>query len=123
MNTIRAILIDPFTREVKEIQIQTGLKHFYEAIGCSLVEVVRPHPQVDCWIDEEGLFVEDQAFFQFEGGDQPLAGRAILCSHDEDGNTTSAPSWLTTRDVKSIITWLGDMADNRPEPVFEIRTW
>ena len=124
MNTIRAILIDPFAKSVTEVQVQTGLKHFYELLGCDLVDVVRFGNGVDGWLDDEGLFKDPQAFFTIGAYPQPLAGKVLLCSHDEEGNTMPAHDWLTVERVFENIEWHGELSmEDRPQPEFSISTW
>lgn len=41
--------------QTRLITASTVLEHLYQLIGCSSVDVVRLTPQIDMWIDDEGL--------------------------------------------------------------------
>lgn len=88
---MRAILIDPFKQEVKEINLnkENLLQELYDTIGCSYVEKVSIGRNIDIIVDEEGLYKETPAF-QF-GPQIVLHGRAVIVNVDvEEGE------WIDT---------------------------
>lgn len=87
---LNAILIDPIAMTVHPLRIQHGLDAMYEAIGCELVDCVTIGDGIDLWVDDEGLFNCPDHVFILPGLHQPIAGRALILSHDDDGETTSA---------------------------------
>lgn len=71
----RSLRIDPVARTVTR-----GLDSWNSAlewIGADLLERVGCGADVDCWIDEEGALRDGQTFWVL-GGDQMIAGRAVL---------------------------------------------
>lgn len=81
---MRAILIDPFKQEVKEINLdkENLLQELYNTIGCSCVEKVYIARSIDIIVDEEGLYKETPAF-QF-GPQMILHGRAVIVNVDRE---------------------------------------
>lgn len=147
---MRAILINPFDRQVTEIEIPKSrgggrYKAMYDALGgpglpvdetfpddpeiwepaglerskmeVSTFDIQGIGPGVDLWIDDNGRITDRQACFKFKRGpDVPWAGRCIILSSDEGGNTIDAPDWLTVEQVKSKIEWLPYSFDYTPPP-------
>ena len=85
------VLIDPFTKTITEIEVENDLHVWYKLLDCELVDVIRLTARVDLWIDDEGLFKEPpkQAYFYIADLLEPVAGRALLLSHDAGGNSRS----------------------------------
>lgn len=97
---MRAILIDPETREVSEVEIDpTSLDDYYRLIGCDCFTAVTIDDQgTTVYVDDEGLFKGPSVFFLIKGYPQPLAGRGLVVGTDAEGNTIE-PSvsidWVT----------------------------
>jgi hypothetical protein len=112
-NTIRGILIDPYTKTLSYTDIELNdhggcLKGLYKAINCDLVELVRLSKDLDLWVDEEGLLKidEDTKYFHTEGMSNPIAGRGVLLGNKrtkEGIDATDCP--YTIDDVLSKITF------------------
>ena len=83
-NKIRAIIIDPFEREISETEIENNLEGLKSAIGDHWIELVRINGQNDMYVDEEGLFRENQQFFVMSGSQRkvPIAGKAVVVGSD-----------------------------------------
>lgn len=90
---MRGILIDPYNRQIDEIEIpeSTLLKTLYATIGCDLVTTASLDENNDVWLDDEGLLTARRAFvFKLDySGTQTFAGRGIVLAHDGHGNTIS----------------------------------
>jgi hypothetical protein len=91
---MRVILIDPFKREVKHVDMSgDNLQEFYRIIECSAVEVPVSWDDGDSlWIDEEGWFKdypEGRAGFEMEGWAYAIIGKAVITGVDAEGETTS----------------------------------
>jgi hypothetical protein len=82
---MRAILIDPFTQTIEEVDYSGDYKDIYSLIECDLFTTVYlPNTSDDTlFVDDEGLYVENQRFFKIDGFEQPLAGRGLLLGTDE----------------------------------------
>jgi hypothetical protein len=111
LTTLRAIIIDPYEQTVTEGEHPAGDKpqDYYDAIGhsCRAITVVRlpshsgrQHMLV---LDDEGLYVPGQRFFQLVGYQQPLAGRAILLGVTEEGASASATAPVAL--VRANVSW------------------
>lgn len=83
-NKIKAIIIDPFEREITETEIENNLEGLKGAIGDHWIELVRINNQNDMYVDEEGLFRENQQFFVMTGNQRkvPIAGKAVVVGSD-----------------------------------------
>jgi len=85
---MKAFLINPFDRTVKQVEHTGGLKNMCFLIHCNLVTTVELNDQLDTlWIDDEGLLgdLETQAFFTYAGYKQPLAGYGLILGCDDEG--------------------------------------
>lgn len=101
MQGFTTILIDPFTRTVSEVQYNGEYKHIYELIQCDTYDAARINKHGDAiFVDDEGLFKEEQAFFWHEDYPQPLAGRGLLLGCRSTDGETIAPS-TTLEEVRS----------------------
>jgi hypothetical protein len=102
---MRAILIDPFTQTIEEVDYSGDYKDIYGLIECDLFTTVYlPNTSDDTlFVDDEGLYVENQRFFKIDGFEQPLAGCGLLLGTDKEGESTDCMS--TVEEVKAIVTW------------------
>ena len=92
---MRAILIDPFTRSITEIEIDPTLNNMYETLGVDLITVVSIKPDHALIIDDEGFLKskESQEYFWWAGADQPFAGRGLILG-DKYGENKDATMTL-----------------------------
>lgn len=94
---MRAILIDPFSRTIAEVEYSGNYKQIYELIQCDTYDCARINREGDgIFVDDEGLFKEqEQAFFLHADYPQPLAGRGlVLGCRMEDGESVSPSTTL-----------------------------
>jgi hypothetical protein len=105
---ILAILIDPWTRTVKQVLCteREPLYDMYKFIHCDAVDrVVWPGgSKNDIWVDDNGLLYEPvPATFRVRGYDQRLAGRGLVLGFTNGGDSLSTT--LTVAQVKQRIIW------------------
>lgn len=103
---MKAYLIDPFARTITEVGTTGKLQSIYDLTHTDTITTVglgHGRTQDVIYLDDEGLYVEDQRFFMLEGYGQPLAGRGLVLGTDQEGDSTS-PS-LSLSQVKGLITW------------------
>lgn len=90
-----------------ELDADNVLTGLYAAIGCRNVDVVGLTDELDMWIDDEGLFVDEPAINHAACGlvrqlrgelHQAYYGTVVFANHNEDGDTTS----LSERAVEAI---------------------
>ena len=106
---MKAILIDVKNEEVREVEFDDTLKNIYELVDCSTFDVVRINETDGIYVDDEGLFVEDQRFFIYHGTNrdgshgrvQALAGNGLILGVDSEGNSISPT--LTVEEVREAV--------------------
>src|SRR5882724_4597704 len=99
---MKAILIDPFTCTVTEVEHDGELQAIYdllthETMQVRTFEAVRPDWLAGrdvVFVDEEGLLKEPDRWFVIYGNGQPLAGKGLVIGADEDGDTTAVETKL-----------------------------
>ena len=64
---MKAILIDVQNEEIFEVEHDDTLASIYKLVDCGTFDVVRIDDVNSIYIDDEGLFVEDQQFFNYKG--------------------------------------------------------
>lgn len=90
---MKAILIDPFKREVTQVELseKNTLQEFYRILECSTVDVPVTFDNRDSlWIDDEGWFQdypEGRAGFQMDGWAHAIIGKGVITGCDDEGNT------------------------------------
>ena len=147
MQTIRAILIDPFSKTVTEHRIEQGSDDGYSAMVRAIYNGERGlitfsgigagHSIV---VDDEGQMMDwdHQAFFQLGSGEASatFAGRALIVASDSYGNTTpcrlplslvqSTCRWIEAKDVEvpaPVMTTIGKDGQLSEELLAGTRTW
>jgi len=120
---MRAILINPFEREITTVIRSDNYKDIYNYLSTddfsvNNFAVVHWDEFNDIFIDDEGLYVDDQAFFSIAGtrSELVLAGKGLILGHDGEGGTTDTN--LTLEEIRSAVTW--KEPQDRPEIKFEI---
>ena len=89
---MRAILIDPFKREVTQVEL-TGdrLQEYYKVIECSTIAMPVIFDNRDSLvIDDEGWFQEypdGRAGFMMDGWAYAIIGKALIIGCDEEGES------------------------------------
>ncbi len=103
---MRAILIDPFACEVKEIDFDgSNIQNFYTVLSHEIHPVdcfeIAPNEVLDktndsLYVDEEGLLHNPKRGFILSPFPQVLAGKGVIVGTDEDGEATDAKVDLET---------------------------
>lgn len=111
---MRGILIDPFTREVKEIDTGGSLVEIYNELGVEIVTVLSIDGDNALYLDDEGLMVpkETQEYWHWRGSNQPYAGRGLILGTLDDGDNSDAT--MTASEVAKRVTFL-DKSNVAPE--------
>ena len=92
---IKAIIVDPIAKTLTPVIYNGDYKTIYTMIKCDTFDVARTeaagHP-LSVYVDDEGLFKDNQSFFMFYGMPQPLAGMGLIFGEvDDEGYDTDAP--------------------------------
>ena len=113
---MQAILIDPYTQTIEEVEYSGDWRDIKTLLGCELFTTVYLDDVDSIYVDDEGLYVEDQKFFKLQGYPQPLAGRGLVLGSTEDGD--SADCETTIEQVREMITWCPE--GTHVEPVMTV---
>ena len=111
---LRAILIDPFLRVISEVNVKNDLQSFYDILDIRTLTTVRIDGTNSLYLDDEGLFNNNNSLFEIASYAQPLAGRALVVAHNEEGETVE-----TTLDIDQIRSMIGWVDHLTPEEVLE----
>lgn len=116
INMHRALLIDPHTRTVREMFVETGIDGMYYALGqadkdfSGMVECVNlaqiPVRGIDAWMDEEANLTEGRPVFHImgdEGTKLTFAGFVLVL--DNDGEGESIGTEIETGRLAAQIVW------------------
>ena len=116
---MKAILINPFDQTIKETEYTGDYREIYSLVECRTFDCVRLTPHEDMYIDDEGLLIDNQRYFRMVEIGANYAGKALLLSHDDEGET-KATNW-TLQDVKDMVEWLPET--HREIPYMEFTAW
>jgi hypothetical protein len=121
---MRGILIDPFTRTVSDVYTSGKLLEIYELLGVNLITAVTVGENQSLFLDDEGLMVpkENQEYWNWEGSNQPYAGRGLILGLDANGDNVDTT--MSSLEVAALVSFL-DKEDIDPDSYlgFEIFTW
>lgn len=94
---VKAVFIDPYTETIVEVDNDGGL----QAIRTMLQLKDDPYQGIDAvgllggqamlYVDDEGLFRDDQEFFLLAPGMAPIAGRGLIYGLDSLGDNVDHP--------------------------------
>ncbi len=104
---MRMLLIDPFEMTVSALDKPSGLQTLYRLIDCNtMTPGLINCPNSTLWVDDEGLFAEQKAFWTIEGLTvQPLTGKGVLVGFDANtGNDTDCIHRLS--DIERRVRWI-----------------
>jgi hypothetical protein len=111
---MRALIIDPFKRVVREafanFEDYRVIRQFVGAGELGPVQAPfssgpRLHREIHSYVDDEGCYRPDQAWSRIDGYDCPLAGYVLILG-DHGPEETDVPPWLTTEDVAAAVDWI-----------------
>jgi hypothetical protein len=120
---MRAILIDPFTRSISEVDTAASLDDIYSLLDIDTLTVVKYDPNNALFLDDEGLLKDkaSQEYFWLNGCVQPFAGRGLLIGDSYGDNRATS---LDVAEVRENVRFL-DKEEIDPEEYvgFSIVTW
>ena len=101
---MKALLIDPFTETVQVVDYSGDWEDIGGLLDCRYFDVVRIDDSETLYVDDEGLYVENQRFFTWNGYPNPLAGRGLILGTNEDGESIDTD--MEPEDVEKLVTFL-----------------
>lgn len=108
---MRAILINPWTKEITEVVYNGDFNHMYVLMSNPLGPKVETFTSGWAWdngdtlyVDDEGLLKSGNRLFGVKGLDDALlAGNGLILGEDREGEACDAKSSLV--EMQNIITW------------------
>ena len=102
---MKAYLINPFYRTVEQIEYNGDWRTIPMIIGCEMFCTTRVNAEGDLmYLDDVGLYANDQQFFRFAAHAQPLAGKGLVLGHDEMGDCVDAT--ISIEDLRAMVDWM-----------------
>ena len=118
---MKSYLIDPLKQEITPLDYNGDYRSLYTLLECQTFDVAvvqAGDEELSLYIDDEGLFVESQAFFMIDG--RVLAGKSAVLGCDDEGDTIGVNieldelrkrvSWVTKRFAMAAIQYGIDAA-------------
>ena len=110
---MQAILIDPFAQEIVQVDYSGDWKDIKKFLQCDLFTTVyMPDTTDSIFVDDEGLYVENQRYFKFAGYPQPLAGMGLVLGCNTEGDSVSCES--TLEQIKAQVEWCDEGTSVEP---------
>jgi len=94
---MKAILIDPFKKEIREVQTDGTLSNIYQLLDCNMIESPVEYDNRDIlYCDEEAWLYQKEniplAGFKKPGWSYPILGKALIIGTDDNGESTDCKS-------------------------------
>ena len=104
---IKALLIDPYERVIKEITFVPTLENFYTLIGCQTIAVFSDTSGADFTYDDEYLIGrKEAAFCILAGWIQPMGGRLIATGPPDDEGECTDITPAQVDDILRRLNWV-----------------
>ena len=125
---MNAYFINPFSQKITTVDYDGDYKSISRLIDSSrgYFDVVRLYENQDAaFVDDEGLYVDDQTFWIHRNYPQPLAGKALVLGCDDMGESIAPKTSFETLtndiqfigdrfDLTLLHTFVGNIDDYRP---------
>lgn len=95
---MKGILIDSINKTVTEVELDGELQSMYNLIGCQRIEPTMFDDEHEIYVDEEGLFNNENQFFFMKDMATPMAGNGLILGFDPD----IGDNWSHKLDLESI---------------------
>ena len=116
---MQAILINPFDKTIEEIEYSGDWKDISSLLECDIFTTAYFDDTDDSvYVDDEGLYVEDQAFFTIGSYPHPLAGRGLILGCNDEGDSVDCKT--TLEEAKAMVEFLGTNPMEKPEAEFNV---
>jgi len=116
---MKGILINPFDTTIKEVVYTGDYREIYDIIDCRTFDCVLFYGTQDMYIDDEGLLKNNQRYFRMTELGANYGGKALLLSHDDEGETTGTN--LDLQMVEDMVEWLPE--GHKETPYMEFVAW
>lgn len=97
---MKAFLINPTDKTITEVVFTGDYRNIYEHIDADAFTAVTLNQARDVvYVDDMGLYRNEQDFFMIEGYENPLPGKGLVLGTDDEGESTEPTytnmEWLT----------------------------
>ena len=106
---MKAFVVDPFNQKIEPVIYTGDYKDISKLIEASsgLFDVVRLYANQDvAFVDDEGLYVENQKFWIHKNYPTPLAGKSLILGTDDEGDSISPATPI--EQLKDDVRFIGD---------------
>ena len=117
---MKGILINPHEETITEVEYSGNYKEIYSLIDCRTFDVAMAKENNDLYLDDEGLFKDNQKYFRMIELGANYAGKGLILAHDDEGESTATT--LTLQEVKDMVQWLPNTYKAEPYMEF-IALW
>ena len=114
---MKGILINPHDETIKEVVYTGDFREIYDLVDCRTFDCVRLTIENDMYVDDEGLLIDNQRYFSIK--DRNYAGKALLLSHDDEGE--SIATTFTLQEAKDMVQFLPE--GHTETPYMEFVAW
>ena len=91
---MQAFLIDPVAKTVTPVEYSGNFHDIYKLTDCDTFDVARLNHGDGIYIDDDGLFKDNQSFFVHADYPQPLAGKGLVLGVDDQGDSAAPVTTL-----------------------------
>jgi hypothetical protein len=113
---VKGILIDPIAQTITEVTVTDySYDKIYPLVDAQTFDAVVIDDHNAAFLDDEGLWKEDQKFFMLGSYPQPLGGKAFVLGNNSDGDTVSTT--LTVEDIAKLVTFRPDVSYVGSDPI------
>jgi hypothetical protein len=117
---MKAIVIDPYKREITEVETDGSNASMYAHLQCDMFQIVYLRKEDSLYVDEEFLIngsILDLAWFSMPDFHQdPIGSRGIIFGTDQEGRNISP--LMTLDEVRKAVVWCRlDIAKRQVVPV------
>ena len=90
---MKAFLVDPAARRIDEVEYSGNYEDIYELIDARLFELAQFDGETGdgAYVDEEGLYAEEKAWWTIQGFPQPLANKGLILGTDMNTGASRSP--------------------------------
>jgi hypothetical protein len=120
---MRGILINPFDKTIKQVEYDGDYRNIYKLLSdpptVDTFTAVNIGERNSIWLDDEGLFQENQRYFKYNGLG-PYAGKGLILAANAGGD--SVETKLPISEVQKLVEWVNvqfkGIVNKSPRQVF-----
>lgn len=104
---MKAFFVDPFNREVKQIDYSGDFNEITKMLACDMFTCATFNNKGDTFfVDDEGLFKANRMFFEHHGYATPLCGFGLVLGTNPSGE--SVEPTVTLEELQRDLKWYSE---------------